>query len=77
MKMSVSCLSMSMNFIAISPFSTWSLRKWCLTHEGYNIIVHSIISHSLHYPKYLRTAASSSYILSPCGGLCNRRLLTS
>jgi hypothetical protein len=31
----------------------------------------------LHYPKYLEAAASSSYILSLFGGLCNRRLLVS
>jgi hypothetical protein len=30
-KMSANCLSVSINFIYISPFSTWSLRKWCLT----------------------------------------------
>jgi hypothetical protein len=30
-KMSASCLSVLINFICISPFSTWSLKKWCLT----------------------------------------------
>jgi hypothetical protein len=30
-KMSANYLSVSINFISISPFSTWSLRKWCLT----------------------------------------------
>ena len=29
-KMSANCLSVSMYLISISPFSTWSLRKWCL-----------------------------------------------
>jgi hypothetical protein len=29
-KISVSCLFMSMDFITMSPFSTWSLKKWCL-----------------------------------------------
>jgi hypothetical protein len=28
--MSANCLSMSMYLISMSPFSTWSLRKWCL-----------------------------------------------
>jgi hypothetical protein len=28
--MSANCLSVSMYLISISPFSTWSLRKWCL-----------------------------------------------
>jgi hypothetical protein len=30
-KMSVSCLSVSMYFITMSPFSTWSLKKWYFT----------------------------------------------
>jgi hypothetical protein len=29
-KMPVNCLSVSIYLISISPFSTWSLRKWCL-----------------------------------------------
>jgi hypothetical protein len=29
-KISVNCLFVSMYLISISPFSTWSLRKWCL-----------------------------------------------
>jgi hypothetical protein len=29
-KMSANCLSVSMYLISICPFSTWSLRKWCL-----------------------------------------------
>jgi hypothetical protein len=31
----------------------------------------------MHYPKNLGAMASSSYILSLCGGLCNRRLFMS
>jgi hypothetical protein len=31
MKISANCLSVLMYFITISPFSTWSLKKWCLT----------------------------------------------
>jgi hypothetical protein len=31
-RISANCLSIiSMYFIYISPFSTWSLKKWCLT----------------------------------------------
>jgi hypothetical protein len=48
-----------------------------LSHMRGTLIGHSIISHALHYPKYLGAAASSSYILSLCGGLYNRRLLVS
>jgi hypothetical protein len=29
-KISASCLPVSMYLISMSPFSTWSLRKWCL-----------------------------------------------
>jgi hypothetical protein len=29
-KMSANCLSVSIYLISMSPFSTWSLRKWCL-----------------------------------------------
>jgi hypothetical protein len=28
-KISANCLSVSRYLISISPFSTWSLRKWC------------------------------------------------
>jgi hypothetical protein len=30
MKISANCLSVSMYLISISPFSIWSLQKWCL-----------------------------------------------
>jgi hypothetical protein len=30
-KMSANCFSISMYFITMSPFSTWSLKKWYLT----------------------------------------------
>jgi hypothetical protein len=33
-----------------------------ITHEGYTIVDHSIISHGLHYPKYL--GATSTYSAS-------------
>jgi hypothetical protein len=29
-KISANCLSISMYLISMSPFLTWSLRKWCL-----------------------------------------------
>jgi hypothetical protein len=29
-KISVNCLSVTMYLISMSPFSTWSLKKWCL-----------------------------------------------
>jgi hypothetical protein len=29
-KISANCLSVPMYLISISPFSTWSLKKWCL-----------------------------------------------
>jgi hypothetical protein len=29
-KMSANCLSVTIYLISMSPFSTWSLRKWCL-----------------------------------------------
>jgi hypothetical protein len=30
-KISACCLFVSMYFISVSPFSTWALKKWCLT----------------------------------------------
>jgi hypothetical protein len=48
-----------------------------LSHMRGTLVGHSIISHGLHYAKYLGAAASSNYILGLCAGLCNRRLLVS
>jgi hypothetical protein len=78
--MSANCLFVSMYLISISPFSMWSLRKWCLLSTcliflwktGFLATEMALVSS--HYPKNLRAAASSSYIIGPAGGLCNRRL---
>jgi hypothetical protein len=55
----------------------WAYGTGAITHEDYTLVGHSIISHGLHYPKYLGAAAISSYKLALCGGLCNGRMLVS
>jgi hypothetical protein len=37
-----------------------------MTHEGYTLVGHSIISHGLHYPKYLGAAATYSASVVDC-----------
>jgi hypothetical protein len=48
-----------------------------MTHEGNTLVGHCIISHGMRYPKNLGATASSSYILSLCGELCNKILFAS
>jgi hypothetical protein len=47
-----------------------------IAHEGNSLKPHSEVSHGVHYPMYLRAAASSSYILGLGGGLCNQSLFS-
>jgi hypothetical protein len=70
-KISANYLSVSMYLISISPFSIWSLKKWCITHEENTLVDLSIISHIMYYLKNFGATASSCYILGLCGGLWN------
>jgi hypothetical protein len=46
-----------------SPMENWVMGKAygtvAITHEGYTLVGHSIISHGLHYPMYLGATANS------------------
>jgi hypothetical protein len=50
-----------------SPMENWVLgyayATGVITHEGYTLVGHSIISHSMHYLKNLGARGSNSYIL--------------
>jgi hypothetical protein len=53
-----------------SPVENWVMGQaygtGAITHEGYTLVCHSIISHSLHYPKYLGAAATYSTSVVDC-----------
>jgi hypothetical protein len=66
----VSPLSMSHLFVEDWIFG-YRDDTGVIAHEGDSIKIHSKISHGVHYPKNLRAAASSSYILGLSGGLYN------
>jgi hypothetical protein len=65
----VSPLNMSHLFVEDWIFGYWD-GTGVIAHEGDSLKPHSKISHGVHYPKNLRAAASSSYILDLSGGLC-------
>jgi hypothetical protein len=66
----VSPFNMSHLFMEDSIFGYWD-GTGVIAHEGNSLKPHSKIFHSEHYPKNLRTSASSSYTLGLGGGLCN------
>jgi hypothetical protein len=37
-----------------------------ITHEGYTLVGHSIMSHGLHYTKYLRAVATYTVFVVDC-----------
>jgi hypothetical protein len=61
-KISVNYLSVSIYLISMSPFLTWSLRKWCLLSRCLIILWKTgfFATHGVHNPLDLGAAATYS-----------------